>query len=402
VFDVVVVGGGPSGASAARRCAERGLRVALVEREKLPRYKPCGGGVSVKALQAIGVNLPEELVERRVFGFRFVSPRFESVEARLPVPMGVTTLREHFDHFLVHLAQEAGCQLMTGRVRRVLVGENHVHCMLAGGQEVKGRLVVGADGASGVVARSVGLRSRWRPLEVGVCFEGDVFVPQRQLEEALDPEILQLYYLGIPFGYGWVFPKRDRLAVGVGGQLAALRGPAAFRLFESFLRLVGRRLGLSLHPSRCHGHLLPAGGFRRRVVADRTLLAGDAAGFVDPLTGEGIYYAVRSGQLAGDACTEAVEQGRFDRSFLAGRYLPRCRREFVRDLRIAFMATILVHRHLHRFFALLRRLRGLDRYVGLLARDYANYRRLLLQLLPRLYRLPYLLLRRTSPHSQFH
>ncbi len=382
MFDVIVVGGGPCGASAAKETATKGAEVILIEKSPIPRYKACGGGISSKALHYIGAPIPNQLIERRIYGFEFRPIKGQPIRIQSNRLVGITTHRAQFDQFLIKQAEKAGCKISQGRVTNIERAKDRMICHLDGGEVLEGKLIVGADGANGITAKAVGLRQQWRDFEVGICFESEVMLPSKRIESILNPQLLYLFYLGVPYGYGWIFPKQDRLSIGIGGQLAALK-PITSQMFEKFRRWLEHHLGTRLHPHRVYGHLLPAGGINRSVVDERVMLAGDAAGFVDPLTGEGIYYAIRSGQLAGEIAIEALENQRFTRGFLQ-RYKRRCSREFGQDLRLALILARLVYPNLNRFFNILRTSRRLPHYMELLAGSSGNYRRLLREFLSRL------------------
>ncbi|MFX1476151.1 MAG: geranylgeranyl reductase family protein [Promethearchaeota archaeon] len=372
-YDVIIVGAGPAGATTARICARRGLKVALVEKEALPRYKPCGGGVSQKALQLIP-QVPSQLVEQNVYAFRFVAPTLDSVEFRSDSLIGVTTFRDKFDKFLVDQAVAAGCDVINATVISVKPYQDSISCVLDDQTSHAGKLVVGADGANGVVARSVGIRAGWNRNEIGICFEGELEVSRRDLETRVKPDTLELHFMRIPFGYGWVFPRRKSLAVGIGGLAEAFSQP--YRAFQRFTAKIRHTLNIPTNITNIHGHIIPAGGIRRKIVTHRVILVGDAAGFVDPLTGEGIYYAMKSGQLAAKTCLQAFEKKRFDSRFLQ-RYSSACYRSFGKDLGLAFRLAHLVHGNLDFFFAILKQLSDSGESIRILSAEESSYRKLI-------------------------
>jgi len=177
------------------------------------------------------------------------------------------------------------------------------------------------------------LYSRWEPNEVAYAIESEVQVGETSVHRFMGEEKFFDVYFGIsPAGYGWVFPKDDHLTVGVGCRLSKIT--SGIELFNSFVRNIAELRGVEI-PSP-QAHLIPLGGaVHVPVVADRVLLAGDSAGFAEPLLGEGIYFAVNGGQIAAEVAQEACHAQRFDTEFLR-RYEQRCEDAFSIDFKAAF------------------------------------------------------------------
>ena len=313
-FDVAVIGAGPSGAVAAKRCADYGLNTVLVEKQTLPRAKLCGGAISIRTLPLVGAEVPEELIEQRIKGFRFYSPALKPIDKISKEIMGISVKRDAFDAFLAGLAVKAGCKLIQANALTDLkVDDKGVNLSLKSGENITAKLVIGADGVNSLVAQKTNIRKHFPSHQVALCVESNILLQKNDMAK-LDPDLLELYFSNIAYGYGWVFPKRNGVSVGIGGSLAQIKNPR--QVFDDFCKTVSVVKGIQIKASEVGAHLEPAGGFIRRVVADRTLLVGDAAGFADPFTGEGIYYAIKSGQLAADTAKEALKRGKFDSGFL--------------------------------------------------------------------------------------
>jgi flavin-dependent dehydrogenase len=192
-------------------------------------------------------------------------------------------------------------------------------------------MIVIADGASGSIEFK--RRSRWKPHQVSYAIESEVPVDQETKQSFLeDAGYLDLYFGVSPAGYGWIFPKDDHLTVGVGCRLSDLRdGP---ELFEHFMKQIPELAKTEI--PKPQAHLVPLGGAGRiPTVSDRVLLAGDAGGFVEPLLGEGIYFAILSGQIAGATAVKACGKGRFDANYLRT-YEKQCHAVFGIDLDVAY------------------------------------------------------------------
>lgn len=288
--DVLVVGAGPAGSATAIHLARGGVRVLLVDRARFPRDKPCGGGLTGRALRAIPVD-PSPVVERDVDRFE-LRLRYGSAFARTHhEPLIRMTQRRRLDAHLVEQAQEAGAELRDGaRVDDVVVDDIGVVARV-GGTRVHATVIVGADGANGIVARAAGLGD---DIVHGVALEGNVPLDALSVEQLERTAVIEL--AALPGGYGWVFPKGDHANLGIGGW--GSEGP---RLREHLARLA-RAHGVSPDAlSDVRGHRLPMRRLGAAPARGRVLLVGDAAGLVDPLSGDGMYEAFTSARLAAQA-----------------------------------------------------------------------------------------------------
>ncbi len=306
-YDVIVVGGGPAGSTAARFSAQAGLKTLLIEKERLPRYKACGGCLSPKALRLLDFDL-RSLVENTIYAARFTYRLQDPLIIRSKEPMGFMVRRDRFDQFLVNKAREKGVDVWEGE-RAVRVGETAagLEVGLAGGERQSCEYLIGADGAGNVASRSFPeLRSSddgmGFGLECEIPFDAVTHFPQEDLS------VVHLDFGRIPSGYGWVFPKKEGLSVGIGGIFAAEAKTNPRQHFDAFLKELGyideTRLG------RIVGHSLPCFyDMGQKICYGNVLLTGDAGRLIDPLTGEGIYYAIQSGRLAAEAIVLSKVKG---------------------------------------------------------------------------------------------
>jgi geranylgeranyl reductase family protein len=287
-YDVAVVGAGPAGSTTAYHLAKAGARVLLLDRAEFPREKPCGGGVTARAFERAPVDLTpvvEQVVNRVRFSFRLGN----FFDFHYPQTLVYMTQRLRLDEFLLSHACEAGADFHGGSVVRSIGLEKDGVRIAANGDVYEAGAVVGADGANGVVARSAGLHPVSDPpvaLEANFPYGGGS-VPGEW------SDLLALELGSMPGGYGWSFPKADHFNVGCGGwqtEGGKLRG---------HLAALQRHYGLHAAPMlNVRGHHLPTRDEGAPIVRGRALLAGDAAGLVDPMSGEGIYSAFVSGHLA--------------------------------------------------------------------------------------------------------
>ncbi len=296
-YDVIVVGAGPGGSTAAYELARRGVKVGLFEQKGLPRYKPCGGCLSLKIDHILDPDF-HPLAEKTVYGATFTFEGLDEFSVRSKRPVAYMVMRDRFDHFLAEKARQAGADVRSGE--RVLDATETPEGVRVKTRKSKyeARYLVGADGANGIVARCLGLTPQRR---VAVCVEAEVTTGPRVPEAPADE--VRIEFGAIPFGYGWVFPKGDHLSIGVGGLRDKIGNPRAF--YDEFL--VDQDLVDAITDEKRKGYIIPvfAGG-REPIASRRTLLVGDSAALVDPFLGEGIYYAIRSGQLAAEVIGGAL------------------------------------------------------------------------------------------------
>ena len=341
MYDVIIVGGGPAGSIAAEKAARCGLDALMLEKATYPRNKTCGGGVSQKALDVIG-GIDKELIEREAFGARIFLPDYRNFAGMLDDRVAVMTRRENLDHWLARRAEDAGAVVQDGEgVKDVLFTGDYVE-VVTSKDRYRSRMIIGSDGVNSIVARRSGIRTRWGD-DIGMCLEAEVKLGETGVDECVDDKLIEFYFIE-DRGYGWVFPKRDRISIGIGEfapRVDDLKGS-----FNRFVRDVSVQKNIDIEGriSGINSYRIPAGGFERKIHGDRVLLAGDAAGFVDPFLGEGIYYALKSGEIAADVAAGAVESGDFSERFLQ-EYVTRCEKEFNHDLKSALKFANFAYGH---------------------------------------------------------
>lgn len=300
-WDVIVAGAGAGGSAAAYHLARAGLRVLVVERARLPRYKACGGAIPRPTLEQFPFSF-ERAIQSMPTAARFTFAGLSAVEVPLPERPVAMVMRSQFDAYLL---DRSGAEVLAGTPVEGVTESGEGVEVQAGGRALRGRWVVGADGASSRVAQCLGLR---RSRQFGGALEAEVPLDGNPALEAEYGQRALLALGGLPWSYAWVFPKEGHLSVGI----------ARFRAGRVDLRGALQRqmepLGICLDNVPLHGHPLPCyqappWPWRRRpghspqerISTRRCLLVGDAAGLVDPLIGEGIRYALASARLAAEA-----------------------------------------------------------------------------------------------------
>jgi geranylgeranyl reductase family protein len=327
LYDVIVAGGGPGGATAAYYLGEAGKKVLVLEKEHFPRYKACGGATSARLLEGFPFDF-EPVIEAHVRTVTYAC-RGEAVTFAPPECPTRMTMRADLDEFLLEHAQaelRQGDALVSVEERsdRVIVTTRL-------GRRFEGRYLIGADGPNSAVAHALGLR------------RNKIILGAIEVEAPVPPEIFQrfkeapVFIFGeIDMGYLWIFPKAEHLSVGIG----ALR-PQPGEL-QGTLRRVMEQYQVPIQGLPMHGHPVPIYTRREKISTARTLLVGDAAGLVDPLNGEGIRYAVQSGRLAAEALlAEKI-----------GQYEKRIHRQIGRSHRVNWLVAQIAYRHQGAFFEL--------------------------------------------------
>ncbi|HUT35170.1 MAG TPA: geranylgeranyl reductase family protein [Planctomycetota bacterium] len=329
-YDLIVVGGGPSGSSAARRAGLLGLRTLLVEKEAFPRYKACAGALSETARRLLDFELPAELCGPQILGAR-AHYRGRCVECQMPFPLATTVTRSLFDDYLLQKAREAGVEVkMAERALGFTQTADRVELQTSQGAYRSPFLLV-AEGSQGRLVRQV--RRKDRPTEFAACLVTEVELGEEAVTSRFG-HLADIHFGVVPLGYAWILPHRRHLSVGVGG------------LGKGLHNLKGRLVGFLAAQGLSGGgpfraHTVPVGGKRRRLASGRVLLCGDAAGFADAWTAEGIAYAIRSGQIAAEVIGRAAA-GTANPTCLQ-EYPALCHREFGRGLRHSFLLAALLH-----------------------------------------------------------
>ncbi len=287
-WDVAVIGAGPAGLAAASAAAAAGARTVVLERAEHPRYKTCGGGL-IGASRAAASELITVPARDEITAATITLCGGQEYTRSAAKPLLAMVVRDEFDAALAKRAQENGARLrQRATVRGIDQADGRVTVRLADGPAVTAAVVVGADGSSGVCARHVG--AEFAQVDLGLELEIAVPAPVRRQWAGR----VLLDWGAIPASYGWVFPKGDRLTVGV----IAARGQG--EATRAYLREFVSRLGLAGYQAvQDSGHLTRCRTDGSPLRNGQVIVAGDAAGLLDPWTREGISFALRSGTLAG-------------------------------------------------------------------------------------------------------
>ncbi|MFQ5771629.1 MAG: geranylgeranyl reductase family protein [bacterium] len=304
-YDVIIVGLGPGGSTAAYQLARQGHHVLGLEKFKMPRYKPCGGCLSAKIQSLLDedlASLAEEVITKVILTFHGEGDI--TVVSREPIAYMVS--REKFDHYLFKKADAAGAEVHDNEpVLDVEVHDDGYlvrtkrECYLC-------HFLIAADGVNGVVSRILGYRPR---RNIAVALEGEVKVEPQSFKELNGTVRLDVGV--IPHGYGWIFPKKDHWSLGVGSVKELSKHPKNY--YSVFLE--EQEIKVKIREEQRHGYRIPLfAGSKSRLTQGGSLLVGDAGALVDPFLGEGIYYAIRSAQIAADTIHAALKKDNSDLS----------------------------------------------------------------------------------------
>jgi geranylgeranyl reductase family protein len=348
--DALVVGAGPAGATAARTLARAGVRVRLLDRSAFPRNKPCGGGISVRVLKRFPY-LERELsrISTHALSRLYLEgPDGDGALIESDGPAALMIRRIEFDELLVSLAVDAGAVLETADIAQAREDADRVVLTSRDGRQFAAPMVIAADGVHSGVARRLGINAGWPSTAVALDMMEET--PRETLRD-VDPSTLWVAYgysgkpqtsdvrrqtssrsRSVPEGYAYIFPKRDHVNIGIGYVLSYYResvDEAPYELQRGFvdrLRERGVVVGDSVRRNFTP-FLIPVGGPLREPGRGRVLLAGDAGGFVNGFTAEGIYYAMVSGDLAAKTIIDSASP-----VSLARRYAAACDYEIGAEL----------------------------------------------------------------------
>jgi len=315
--DVLVIGVGPAGAWAAKRCAELGLKVVAVEkRAEIGSPKRCGEAISKHGMERIGIEPRGPWIIQEISGAIVYSPSGKSIKVDYDGPEGWIVERKLFDKHLASLAAAAGARIFAKteargfrRTEGGIVAELIDCCGKK--REVAAKIIIAADGVESRVARQFGINTTNKPIDIcaGAQYEmGNVKVQPKYIEFFFGNEQTA------PGGYTWIFPKgKDTANVGIGIRSPWSKRPAIEYLDEFIAKSPNLKEGSILE---VNSGGVPVGGFLEDMVADNLIVVGDASHQVNPIHGGGIPEAAVGGRLAAEVAAEAIREGDLSKKFL--------------------------------------------------------------------------------------
>ena len=331
LFDAAIIGAGPAGGSAALALARRGFAVVLLDQAAVPRYKACGGGVLHRACKFLPPGA--EAVMERSFdsvALNFLGTKMSFVTTRTE-PIVWLTMRADLDGLLARAAEKTGAQLIQScRVNKVEVRADFVE-IIADREIFRARFVIAADGVHSATAKAAG----WSELPaLAPALEYEISLPDEDFARLSQRP--RFDFNAIDAGYAWIFPKRTHLSAGI---LSTRRKTTCLQTqLADYLQQLGVTRVLKIEK---HGWLIPLAPRREPLARGRVLLAGDAAGLVDPVLAEGISHALQSGQLA----AAALAEGRLDVAKVSPLYQRLLEEKILCELRAGRWLANILYQH---------------------------------------------------------
>ncbi|MEA2031146.1 MAG: geranylgeranyl reductase family protein [candidate division Zixibacteria bacterium] len=371
-WDVIIIGAGPAGSSAAYRLAQRGLKTLILEKATMPRPKLCGGAVTEKALSYLDFSLPDELINCHCYGAR-VRYGGCSVSSKLGRRIAVLVTRSTFDHFLLKKAIEAGAEVVYESAQEVF-RDGDITTVKTESGIYTAKVAIVAVGASSALIHP--LRYNYKDNEIGFCLEQNYPVmnpdPYRDLKN-----MIEISFGVGKFGYGWVLNHGSYYSVGIGGLKSLLKNPL------EVMRKFWVERGFPLEDLNPRGWPIPCGGINRQYAVPGIITVGDAAGFADAFMGEGIRYAIKSGQLAAGSIIDTLSNNA-NGILQTDKYTKQVTRVVHSKLKYALLFARFVYRYPNIFLRISSRNKKVISKYLMVLHGKLSYKSLLIWLLVRL------------------
>ena len=296
LYDIAIIGSGPAGASAAFEAAQHGLKTIIIEKALLPRYKTCGGGFVYRGIR----NMPFDVSSAIDREFYEVEIKFSNKQAFKPKrkhPIISMVMRDNFDYLIVQKAQELGVELVQGESVNALTYTDYFTKITTSKQDINAKFIIAADGALSPTAKLAG----WQESRT-MCpaLEYEIKVPEKDFIRLSGSARFDID--AVPSGYAWCFPKKDHLSIGVVNFIKSKKNMNLKKYYQTYLEMLGISEVLEEEP---HGFIIPTSPRKDSFTKHNVFLVGDAAGFADPLTAEGISNAIYSGRLAAKSIVDS-------------------------------------------------------------------------------------------------
>ncbi len=337
-YDVVIVGAGPSGSTAAKNLAENGKKVLIIDKQKFPRDKPCGGAIPTRVMKQF--PYVEEFIDSISYGsYTHSSSLKYTLKFVREKPLLATVIRKDFDDGLVKLAVNAGAMFLNSKtVKDVTTQKDKAVLLLDDEEKIEAKIVLGCDGMRSIVAEKTNLCKKMD--DICICVVQEQPMSTQQLQKYFtDKKIVHLFIKtqGIA-GYGWVFPKKKHINIGMGQFESAVDSskarPNLKKSYKKYVELLKEKkmLPKDFPIENVKGGTLPVFPLKK-TYSDRVLICGDAAGFINSITGEGIYYAMASGKMAANVALESLDSDDMSSEFLS-KYQDLWYDKFGKDLKL--------------------------------------------------------------------
>jgi len=321
-YDVVIVGAGPAGSTAAKNLAENGKKVLIIDKQKFPREKPCGGAIPTRVMKQF--PYVEKFIDSISYGsYTHSSSLKYTLKFVREKPLLATVIRKDFDDGLVKLAVNAGAMFLNSKtVKDVTTQKDKAVLLLDDKEKIEAKIVIGCDGMRSIVAEKTNLCKKMDDICICVVQEQPMSIQQLQ-KYFTDKKIVHLFIkTQVIAGYGWIFPKKKHINIGMGQFESAVDSskprPNLKESYKKYIKLLKEKkmLPKDFPIENVKGGTLPVFPLKK-TYSDRVLICGDEAGSINSITGEGIYYAMASGEMAANVALESLDSDDMSSEFLS-------------------------------------------------------------------------------------
>ena len=331
-YDVIIVGGGPGGATAAYNLAKEGISVCIIEKNAFPRDKVCGGGLCAHIRKFDYID--DIFFETVSTAATVYSPSQKHIVDYSPKKDLIYQVnRLDFDNHLIMHAKAQGAVVFEKQKVETVERIKDGIIVETKNMKFKGKVAIGAGGVFCPLSKSVGVTRNSNAF----CMVEEIPLSDKEIVDRYTEERKSvLFFLeNIPGGYGWIFPKKESVNIGVGTYSNIMKEHGALKAYYSYHKTL-KQLGYlpeNHEPQNIKDAMLPFDGIRDKIVTDNMLLIGDSAGFVSPISGEGIYYAMDSGRIAAEVIIDSLKEDDFGEIKLK-KYYDICLNEWGKDIQL--------------------------------------------------------------------
>lgn len=327
-YDVIIVGAGPAGACAAHLLAKSKINVLVIDKDHFPRSKPCAGGLTAKTFMSFEFSISEKV---KYVTSSIVASYKDEIFHKISGNKILTEMveRKEFDHYFIRKAIDSGAVFLDGVKVTEVIWENKEFIVKTESQLFRCNYLIGADGTNSIVNRAFNIVKKDL---YGFAIETNCPVSKENIKN-FD---MTFDFGTVPNGYLWIFPKDQYVCVGVYTTNKKMKNT------QQYLLAYIERLGLTPESEKIKGHVIPFYGINYKQPDFPCILVGDAAGFGDYWTGEGIYYAVKSGIIAAEVIHSSINSGTFQYKVLQKRYY----KEIIKGLKLGYHIGEIFYKHL--------------------------------------------------------
>lgn len=296
IFDVAIIGSGPAGASAALELSKNGISTVIIEKEILPRYKTCGGGLVFRGRKSIPFDISSVIEKEYCEVDMYFAKTNLKFTAKRDRPIISMVMRDAFDNLIVEKAKENGLTLLQNH-KISAISFDDIQTIHTSEGDVKAKFIIAGDGALSPIAKMAG----WQETRTIIpALEYEIEVPPADFERLSKNVRFDIDV--IPYGYGWCFPKKNHLSIGLGVCIKKKQKIDLKKYCAEYIKALGINEIIS---EEAHGFVIPVSPRTDGFVKKNVFLIGDSAGFADPVVAEGISNAILSGVLAAQAIVES-------------------------------------------------------------------------------------------------